>query len=1021
MAFLITTTNSITLDDLGDRVLASGLVNYDLESEFGIEDIRYSVSLATAINNGDVTGVDDLGRVFNAKGSLAATKAWLRTAFHAETTDHLPEGSTNHYYTDSRMRSAITIAPSSAQYLGFDQSTGELTIKALAITDVITDSSGATSLAQFITNYGYTAVGKQIQSGDVVILPNGSIDGSVTYIHNGGTTGTVTDFQLIESPNLSVSSIRGNFSATSPLSYDQGTGVFSVQQATTGTNGYLSSTDWNVFNSKQDTITLDNLSTTTTGISITGTGHVVGGALAINIGTANGISDGLLSSTDWMTFSGKQNTLTFGNINSLTLSVTGGSGAVIGSGVMIEAATANASTTGLLSSADWNTFNNKANVSSIPTTGTGSITASTNSEITITGGNNSVFGPGVNISISTASASSNGLLSSTDWNTFNDKQDYLNTGNLTTTTSGITITGGTNAVVGTGATVDIATASGSQNGLLSSTDWTTFNNKANVSSIPTTGTGSITTTSTGVTVMGGTNAVFGSGVSIDIVQADASTTGLLKNADWTAFNDKQDALTFSNGLTNAAGAVTIGGIFTSDINLTSTNASSFTIGTSSKKIGTFNVYANGIYLIDSALHAYININNSVEIGSEAHFAGDYSANYTDRSLVDKAWVVGAISSATPTAHDLTTTTSAITITGGTGAVLGSGATIDIATASGTTTGLLSSVDWSTFSQKQNSLSYNNLNGDVSGYISVTNGTGAIAGMAHGDVSLNLITGNLTTTTTGVTIGVNGKVVGADISINIATASSSDTGLLSSADWNTFNNKANVSSIPTTGTGSITASTNSEITITGGNNSVFGPGVNISISTASASSNGLLSSTDWNTFNDKQDYLNTGNLTTTTSGITITGGTNAVVGTGATVDIATASGSQNGLLSSTDWTTFNGKPSELKKTYAFTAAVNSGNTSNRYANGAGSVPTNSSPFVVPFAGFITGVSLNTSVASVWTAEIYVNGSLVTSLASSGSKSVFTNALNIAITAGAQISMRINGTGVNYPSISVFVSE
>lgn len=51
----------------------------------------------------------------------------------------------------------------------------------------------------------------------------------------------------------------------------------------------------------------------------------------------------------------------------------------------------------------------------------------------------------------------------------------------------------------------------------------------------------------------------------------------------------------------------------------------------------------------------------------------------------------------------------------------------------------------------------------------------------------------------------------------------------------------------------------------------------------------------------------GNLTTTTSGLTITGGTSAVAGAaGATVNIQNATASQPGLLTGSDWTTFNGK-------------------------------------------------------------------------------------------------------------------
>lgn len=45
-----------------------------------------------------------------------------------------------------------------------------------------------------------------------------------------------------------------SLSATSPLLYNNLTGVFSIQQATTVQNGYLSSTDWNIFNNKQNAL-----------------------------------------------------------------------------------------------------------------------------------------------------------------------------------------------------------------------------------------------------------------------------------------------------------------------------------------------------------------------------------------------------------------------------------------------------------------------------------------------------------------------------------------------------------------------------------------------------------------------------------------------------------------------------------------------------------------------------------------------------------------------------------------------
>ena len=62
---------------------------------------------------------------------------------------------------------------------------------------------------------------------------------------------------------------------------------------------------------------------------------------------------------------------------------------------------------------------------------------------------------------------------------------------------------------------------------------------------------------------------------------------------------------------------------------------------------------------------------------------------------------------------------------------------------------------------------------------------------------------------------------------------------------------------------------------------------------------------------KQATLTIGNFTETASSIlTITGGTGAVIGSGLTVQVKQASGSQSGFLSSTDWTAFNGKQAAL---------------------------------------------------------------------------------------------------------------
>ena len=86
--------------------------------------------------------------------------------------------------------------------------------------------------------------------------------------------------------------------------------------------------------------------------------------------------------------------------------------------------------------------------------------------------------------------------------------------------------------------------------------------------------------------------------------------------------------------------------------------------------------------------------------------------------------------------------------------------------------------------------------------------------------------------------------------------------------------------------------------------------NVSITQATTSTDGYLDSTDWNTFNDKEPAVTKGNLTETTSSVlTVTGGTGAIIGSGVTIEVEQADTSNSGYLSSTDWNIFNDKVDE----------------------------------------------------------------------------------------------------------------
>lgn len=91
---------------------------------------------------------------------------------------------------------------------------------------------------------------------------------------------------------------------------------------------------------------------------------------------------------------------------------------------------------------------------------------------------------------------------------------------------------------------------------------------------------------------------------------------------------------------------------------------------------------------------------------------------------------------------------------------------------------------------------------------------------------------LSSATSGVTIGSTPVTSSGTITLAIATASGSQNGLLSSADWTTFNNKQNALTNPVTGTGTTNYLPKFTGASTIGNSQVFDNGTNVGIGTAS---------------------------------------------------------------------------------------------------------------------------------------------------------------------------------------------
>lgn len=139
-------------------------------------------------------------------------------------------------------------------------------------TITLTKQNGTTLTASF-TDTVTSVFGR---TGDVSLLSS-DVTNALTYTPYNGTS----------------TSIKELFSATAPLSYSNG--LYSISQATTSSNGYLSSTDWNIFNGKESVLTF--------------TAPLVRTTNAISITQATTSTNGYLSSTDWTTFNGKQATI----------------------------------------------------------------------------------------------------------------------------------------------------------------------------------------------------------------------------------------------------------------------------------------------------------------------------------------------------------------------------------------------------------------------------------------------------------------------------------------------------------------------------------------------------------------------------------------------------------------------------------------------------------------------------------------------------------------------------------------
>jgi hypothetical protein len=554
----------------------------------------------------------------------------------------------------------------------------------------------------------------------------------------------------------------------------------------------------------------------------------------------------------------------------------------------------------------------------------------------LTGGNFSTTGT---IGITEADSTTDGYLSSTDWNTFNDKTDC--TGTVTsvglTAGSGISVSG--SPITGSGSITVTNSDKGSDQCMFkciavagqdtivadSNTDTLTVVGGNNISvltnatsdtlticTISTSCTGTVTsvglctgTAGSDVNVTG-TPVTSSGNITLNVPTASATKRGALSSTDWSTFNSKTDCVgtVTSVGLTAGTGISVSGSPVTSSGSITVCNTDK---GSSQCIFKSIAVSGQNTITADS------NADTLTFAGSGIAITTDDSTDTVTFTVTDAGGTVTEVCAVTGTSGtDFNIGGSPIT-TNGT-------LTFNLPVASASATGKLSSTDWNTFNNKT----------DCTGTVTSVSGSNGLCGSVTTSGSIcvdyagvdNIILS--ATDVTGNTIGSTDKLlISCQTNGNVGYYCVSDlpfsncTGTVTSVGL-TAGSGISVSGSPITGSGSMTV-TNSDrgssqcifktFAVSGQNDIVADSNSDTVTLVGSGIAITTDDSTDTITFTvtDAGGTVTSVGLCTGTTGTDINVSNTPITTSGnITLNVPTASASNRGALSSTDWSTFNDK-------------------------------------------------------------------------------------------------------------------
>lgn len=444
-------------------------------------------------------------------------------------------------------------------------------------------------------------------------------------------------------------------------------------------------------------------------------------------------------------------------------------------------------------------------------------------------------------------------------------EPVLTKGNLTESTSSVlTISGGTGSVIGSGTTIQVKQASSTVSGYLSSTDWSTFNNKSDAHTHPylsnsTTSTqngyfGNInlyddSTPSHYLSITNASNLTATRTLSIITGDADRSLT-LSANVtlahDTHALNADNQTITSGNGMnfTSGSGNVTVT-LGTPD-SITSTSTNSVT--------STSHTHAITGFSLDGHTHSYApNAFSTIAVSGQSNVVADSTADTLTFIAGTNVTLTTNATNDSVTINSAHPTITAATSVNNSGRTYIQDITVD---ANGHITGLASATeaDQNTFS---NIHALNSSGTDVTNSpYTATTSTSSLNLKAGTGITLAMDTGGIITIT-GSTTYTHPTFTTRSISI--------DTSGVDVLDTLTFTSDAN---------GHVTAAS----------------GATRTLPSASTSVTGVLTSTDWNTFNGKIDAT----ASTTAGYVPVWGANGKTLGTGYSIE-TTMTGSSSALV------------------------------------------------------------------------------------------------------------------------------